>query len=111
MEAKAVARKIRISADKARLVIDLIRGKEIEEARAILNNQTQKASNIILKVLNSAVSNAENNLELDPNNLYIKECYVDEGKTLKRIRPGSRGHVDRHDHRYCHITVIVALKQ
>ncbi len=111
MEAKAVARELRISADKTRLVIDLIRNKNVTEAFDTLNNINKKASRIIKKVLDSAVANAQNNLGLDKNKLFIKECYVDEGQVLKRIKPDSRGHVGRKDRRYSHITVVVSEKQ
>ncbi len=111
MEAKAVAKGIKISADKARLVIDLIRDKKASEALSILKNLNKKASRIILKVLESAIANAENNLGLDKNNLYITKCFVDEGQVLKRVVPDSRGHMGRSDRRYSHITVIVSEKQ
>ncbi len=108
MEAKAVAKEVRISADKTRLVINLIRNKGVEEAMDILKNLNKKASRIIIKVLASAVANAENNLGLDKTKLYIKKCHVDEGQVLKRMRMESRGHVGRKDRRYSHITIIVS---
>ena len=111
MEAKAVAKDVRISADKARLVIDLIRGKDINEAAAILKNLNKKASRIILKVLESAVANAENNLGLQTEKLFIKKAYIDEGRVMKRVKMDSRGHVGRNDRRFSHITVIVSEKQ
>ncbi|MDD3048891.1 MAG: 50S ribosomal protein L22 [Bacilli bacterium] len=111
MEARAVAKDIRISADKARLVMDLIRGKSTSEAMSILNNLNKKASRIIIKVLASAVANAENNLGLDKTKLYIKKCYVDEGSIMKRIIFDSRSHIGRNDRRTSHITVIVSEKQ
>lgn len=111
MEARAETRKIRMSATKVRLVVNLIRGKEVKVACGILNNLTQMAAPIVLKTLNAAVANAENNLNFKGENLYIKTCYVNEGKTLKRMRPGSRGNYDRHDHRYCHLTIIITDKQ
>jgi len=110
METKAVARSVRMSPKRARLVINLVRGKKVSEAEAILINQTQKAAPIILKVLKSAEANAVNNLGLESENLYIKEAYIGEGSTLKRVRMGSRGNVDRHDHKSCHITIVVTDK-
>lgn len=111
MEARAVAKDIRMSADKARLVMDLIRGKNTSEAMQILNNLNRKASRVIIKVLASAVANAENNLKLDKTKLYIKKCYVDEGPVMKRVMFDSRGHTGRNDHRTSHVTIIVSEKQ
>ena len=108
MEAKAIAKGVRIPARKARLVIDLIRGKNVSEADNILNNLNKEAARLIRKVLTSAVANAENNLSLDKNKLYVKEAYVNEGQTLKRIKFGSRGHVDPIKKRTSHITVVVS---
>ena len=107
-QAKAVAKTIRIAPRKTRLVIDLIRGKDVDEAMAILANQPQKAARVIEKVLKSATSNAVNNLKLDENNLYVSTCYVDEGIVMKRAKTDSRGHVGRKDHKTSHITVIVS---
>lgn len=110
MEAKAIAKGIRIPARKARLVIDLIRGKSVIEADKILNNMNKEAARIIRKVLTSAVANAENNLGLDKETLIVKEAYVNEGATLKRMRFGSRGHVDPIKKRTSHITIVVSEK-
>ena len=107
-EAKAVAKTIRIAPRRARLIIDLIRGKNVSDAYAILRNQPQKAARVIEKVLKSATSNAVNNLKLNEVNLYIKTCYVDEGIVMKRAKMDSRGHVGRNDHKTSHITVIVS---
>lgn len=107
MEAKAIAKGVRIPPRKARLVIDLIRGKDVAEADKILNNLNKEAARIIRKVLTSAVANAENNHELDKDKLYVKEAYINEGQTLKRIKFGSRGHVDPIKKRTSHITVVV----
>ena len=106
-EAKAVAKTVRISPRKTRLIIDLIRGKSVDEARAILETTNTKASTLIYKVLNSAVSNAVNNNGADEKDLVIKECYINPGRTLKRIKFASRGNVDRHDKRTSHIVVYV----
>src|SRR5690625_7834658 len=89
-QAKAVAKQIRFAPSKARLVVDLIRGKEVGEATAILRHTQRGASPIVEKVLNSAIANAEHNYEMDPDNLIVSEAYVDEGVTLKRFRPRAR---------------------
>ena len=109
-EAKAVLKTVRIAPRKTRLVIDLIRGKSVAEAKAILMNQPQKAARVIEKVLNSSVANAVNNYDMNEENLYVKTCYVDEAVVLKRAKMDSRGHVGRNDHKTSHITVIVAEK-
>ena len=80
------------------------------EARAILNNQPQRAARVIEKVLNSSIANAVNNLKLNEENLFVKTCYVDEGIVLKRAKMDSRGHVGRNDHKTSHITIIVSEK-
>ena len=107
-EVKAVARTIRIAPRKTRLIIDLIRGKDVSEARAILKNQPQKAARVIEKVLNSSVANAVNNFNLNEENLFVKTCYVDEGIVMKRAKMDSRGHVGRNDHKTSHITIVVS---
>ncbi|SDI07005.1 LSU ribosomal protein L22P [Alteribacillus persepolensis] len=111
MQAKAVAKQIRIAPRKARLVIDLIRGKEVGEAIGILKNTQKAASPIIEKVINSAVANAEHNYEMEPEDLYISEAYVDEGITLKRFRPRAMGRATRINKRTSHITVVVKEKK
>lgn len=111
MEARAVARHIRISPRKARQVIDLIRGKHVEEALAILKFTPKGASPIIEKVVRSAMANAENNYDMDVDSLYVAECYVDQGPTLKRIRPRARGMANRIRKRTSHITVILREKE
>ena len=110
MEAYAIAKGVRIAPRKARLVIDLIRNKDVIEADHILSNLNKEAARIIRKVLTSATANAENNLGLDKANLYVKEAYVNEGQTMKRARMGSRGHVDPIKKRTSHITVVVSEK-
>ena len=94
MEAKAILKGVRIAPRKARLVVDLIRGKDVAEADRILSNLNKEAARITKKVLTSAVANAENNLGLDKENLYVKTAYVNEGRTMKRFKFGSRGHID-----------------
>ena len=110
MEAKAIAKEVRIVPRKSRLVIDLVRGKSVIEADTILKNINKDAARAIRKVLTSAVANAENNLSLDKNNLYVKEARIDEGRVLKRMKFGSRGHVDPIKKRTSHITIIVSEK-
>ena len=95
MEAKAIAKTVRISALKSRLVMRLINGKDVSEAMAILNNMNNKAARVIKKVLTSAVANAENNHNLDKAKLYVKEAYVNDGPVLKRSVPDSRGRIIR----------------
>ena len=110
MEARAIAKTVRIAPRKARLVVDLVRNKSVIEADKILANLNKEAARITRKVLTSAVANAENNLGLDKNNLYVKEIYVNEGQTMKRARMGSHGHVDPIKKRTSHITVVVSEK-
>lgn len=110
MEAKAIAKGVRIPPRKARLVIDLVRGKSVAEADKILANINKEAARVARKVLTSATANAENNLSLDKTKLYVKEAYVNEGQTLKRMKFGSRGHVDPIKKRSCHITIVVSEK-
>lgn len=108
MEAKAIAKYVRIAPRKARLVIDLIRGKEVGEAIAILRLTPKAASPIIEKVLNSAIANAEHNFSLDVSKLKVSEVFVDPGPTLKRFRPRAMGRASRIHKRTSHITVVVA---
>lgn len=108
MEAKAHARYLRIAPRKARLVVDLIRGKKVAEAISILRHTPKGSSPLIEKVLNSAVANAEHNYSLDPNDLVISEIYVNEGPTMKRFRPRAQGRASRINKRTSHITVVVS---
>lgn len=108
MEARAIAKGVRIAPRKTRLVIDLVRGKSVSEADKILNNLNKEAARVIKKVLTSAVANAENNLGLDKANLYVSQAYVNEGQTMKRFKFGSRGHIDPIKRRTSHITVVVS---
>jgi large subunit ribosomal protein L22 len=108
---KAHANTIRITPRKARLVIDLIRGKNIKEAQAILMFTPRAASPIILKVLNSAVANAEHNDKLNAEKLYVKEAFVNEGVRLKRLLPRAKGQGDIIQKRTSHITVVVAERE
>lgn len=108
MEARAIAKTIRIAPRKARLVIDLVRNKNVEAAEVILNNLNNKAVLPISKVLSSAVANAVNNLGAEKTKLYIKEAFVNEGQTMKRFKMGSKGHVDPIKKRTSHITIVVS---
>ena len=108
MEAKAIAKTVRISALKSRLVMRLVNGKSVSEAMSILSNMNNKAARVIKKVLTSAVANAENNHNLDKEKLYVKEAYVNDGPVLKRSVPDSRGRIAKNDHRTSHVTVVVA---
>ena len=108
MEAKAIAKQVRISPIKARLVIDLIRGKDVSEAKTILVNYNTKASKMILKVLDSATANAVNNNGMDRDTLYVKEARVDAGPVMKRILFDSRSHIGHKDKRTSHIVIVVA---
>ena len=103
-EAKAVAKTVRISPRKTRLIINLIRGKSVDA------NQPQRASRVISKVLESATANAVNNFGMKEENLYVKTCFVDEALVIKRIKFDSRGRTGRNDHKTSHITIVVAEK-
>jgi len=105
---RAVLRHYRMSAYKAREVLDLIRGRDADRAEEILNATPREAARVVHKVLASAVANARNNEQLDPDDLYVSACYADEGTTLKRWRPRARGRATRIRKRTCHITVIVS---
>ena len=110
MQAMAKLNGARISAQKARLVADQIRGKPIEEALNLLAFSTKKAAGLVRKVLNSAIANAEHNEGADVDELKVGSICVDEGTTLKRIMPRAKGRADRISKRTCHITVMVADK-
>ena len=100
---------IRSSASKVRVVLNLIRGKDVRSADQILQFTDREAARLVRKVLASAVANAVNNDELDPDDLYVKACFADEGPTLKRFRPRAKGRAGRINKRPCHITVVVAM--
>lgn len=108
--AKATAKTVRIPARKARLVIDLIRGKSVAEAFGILKFTPRPGAYLIEKVLKSAVANAENNFDLDVEDLYVSEAFVNEGPTLKRFRPRAKGSASPINKRTSHITVVVSVK-
>ncbi len=110
MEARAVAKHIRIAPRKMRLVVDLIRGKKVGEAIAILKHTPKAGSPVVEKVLKSAIANAENNFEMDADNLYISKIFVDEGPTLKRFHPRAQGRAYSIMKRTSHVTVYVSEK-
>ena len=105
---RAQVRHVRMSAYKAREVLDLIRGLPVGEAQEVLQFTERAASDVISRCLASAAANAQHNDELDPDTLYVSTCYADEGPTLKRWRPRARGRATRIRKRMCHITIIVS---
>ncbi len=109
-EAKAHAKFIRIAPRKAQLVADLIRGKQVGEAIAILRHTPKSASPILEKLLNSAIANAEHNFQLDVNKLFISQAFVNQGPTMKRFRPRAMGRASRINKRTSHITLVVSEK-
>lgn len=111
MQAKAVLNTVRIAPRKARLVLDLIRGKQVGEAVAILKLTPKAASPIIEKLLKSALANAEHNYEMDVNNLVVSQAYANEGPTLKRFRPRAQGRASAINKRTSHITIVVSEKK
>lgn len=111
MQAKAIARQVRVAPRKVRLVVDLIRGKGVGEAFAILQNTPKGASPIVEKVLKSAIANAEHNYEMEPDSLIVDKAFVDEGVTLKRFRPRAMGRAGKINKRASHITIIVSEKK
>jgi len=107
-EVAAVLRGARLSAQKGRLVVDSIRGKKVAEALDILGFSTTKGADLVKKVLESAIANAEHNNGADVDELRVSTAFVDEGMTMKRIRPRAKGRADRIFKRTCHITVKVS---
>jgi large subunit ribosomal protein L22 len=110
-EAKAYAKYVRISPRKVKIVLDLIRGKDAASAMAILKNTPKSASEYLTKLLKSAVANAENNFGMDPSKLFVSECFVCPGPTLKRIMPRAQGRAFRIMKRTSHITLAVKEKE
>lgn len=111
MEAKATLKYARISPRKVKIVLDLIRGKNAAEAMAILKHTPKAASELLVKLLKSAMANAENNFSMDPAKLYVSECFVCPGPTLKRMMPRAQGRGDRILKRMSHITLVVSEKE
>lgn len=110
MQATANAKYVRIAPRKVKLVIDLIRGKEVGEAIAILRHTPKAASPIVEKLLNSAIANAEHNYSLDVNKLVIAQVYANQGPTMKRFRERAMGRASRINKRTSHITLVVSEK-
>lgn len=111
MEAKAQARYVRIAPRKVRMVVDLVRGKSVPAAQEILAFTNRGAAEVVEKTLNSAVANAENQHHVRPENLVVKAAFVDEGPTMKRIRPRAKGSASPIRKRTSHITIIVATRE
>ena len=107
MEVRAIIKNVRVSPRKARLVCDAVRGKDVRTAMALLRFLPQKTAPIIAKTLKSAMANAENNYDLDPNDLYVKYIFADDAPQIKRGEFRARGRFNRIIKRSCHITVIV----
>lgn len=107
METKAVAKYVRISPQKARLVVDLVRGRKVEEAQRVLLFTRKTAAGIVGKVLKSALANAAQNPNIDEKILYVKEIYVDQGPSLKRFRARAQGRAASIRKRTSHITVVL----
>lgn len=110
MQAKASANHVRLAPRKVQLVIDLIRGKAVGEAIAILRHTPKSASPVVEKLLNSAIANAEHNYSMDPNKLVISEVFVNQGPTMKRFMPRAMGRASRINKRTSHITLVVSEK-
>jgi large subunit ribosomal protein L22 len=108
MTVRAQAKYIRQSPYKVRRVLDLVRGLPVDEARVVLEFTNRKAAGTVIKVLDSAVANAEHNFALDADELFVAEAYADEGPTLKRWRPRARGRATKIRKRTSHITIVVA---
>ena len=107
MEARAYLKYARISPRKVQIVLDLIRGKDAGTAMAILKNTPKSASEYLVKLLKSAIANAENNFGMDVNKLYVSECFVCPGPTMKRLLPRAKGSADRLLKRSSHVTIAV----
>ena len=107
LEAKAILRYARISSRKVKIVADLIRGKKVDEALAIVKFTPKASSEILEKLLKSAIANAENNHGMNRGNLIVSQIYANQGPTLKRIRPAAKGSAVRIRKRTCHITIVV----
>ena len=107
LEARAILRYARISSRKVKIVADLIRGKKVDEALAIVKFTPKASSEILEKLLKSAIANAENNHGMNRGNLIVSEIYANQGPTLKRIRPAAKGSAVRIRKRTCHITIVV----
>ena len=107
-DVKATAKTVRVTSRKAKLVLDLIRGKDVKEALGILTFLPNNAAKITYKVVKSAAANATHNFQMDEEKLYVKECYANEGVTLKRFMPRAKGSASSIMKRTSHITVVIA---
>lgn len=110
-QARASARYVRMSASKARFVLDQIRGKHVDEARRVLQFTPRSAAREVVKILNAAVANAESAYRMDPETLYVAGCWADEGPTLKRWIPRALGRATRIRKRTTHITLVVEPRE
>ena len=111
MEARAYLKYARISPRKVKIVLDLIRGKDVGMAMAILKNTPKSASEYLIKLLGSAIANAENNFNMDGSKLYVSECFVCPGPTLKRVQPRAQGRAFQILKRTSHVTLVVKEKE
>ena len=111
MEARASVKYVRISPRKVKIVLDLIRGKDAGYAMGILKNTPKAASELLIKLLNSAIANASNNHNMDVDKLYVAECFANAGPTLKRVRPIAKGRAFRIRKRTSHITLVLKEKE
>ena len=111
MESRASLKHARISARKVKIVIDLIRGKDVKEALAILKFTPKAASPLVEKLVKSAIANAENNHNMDASKLYIAEIYANQGATMKRIRAATQGRANRIRKRTSHVTVVLKERE
>lgn len=110
-QAMAKAKNVRIAPRKVRVVADLIRGKDVQDALALLSFTPKRAAQVVGKVVKSAAANAENNLDLNPDQLYVAQAYVDVGPTLKRWHPRQRGQAFEIKKRSSHVTVVVRERE
>ena len=111
MEAKAYLRSCRIAPRKVQIVLELIRGQDLKKAQAILKYTSKAACEPVLKLVNSAAANAENNHQMNKDSLYVAECFVCQGPTLKRIRPRAQGRAFRINKKTSHITVVLKERE
>ncbi len=111
MEVRAVSKNVRISPTKVRLLVDMVRGKKVEEALSMLQFSPTPSSRVVAKVIKSAAANAENSLQISPSTLEISAIFVDRGLTMKRYRSAARGRVSPRLRRTSHITVVVAEQE
>ncbi|ABR50545.1 ribosomal protein L22 [Alkaliphilus metalliredigens QYMF] len=110
MEARAIAKFVRIAPRKVKIVVDLVRGKQVDEALAILKHTPKGASPVVIKLIQSAVANAENNHEMDREQLFVSEVYANQGPTMKRFRPRAMGRATTIRKRTSHIGIVVKEK-